>query len=119
MDFKAEELATNTFIAAFAGALLGLKAWPGGSWPEKFFNIFLGFVIGMIGGPGLAEYFGVTSPRIAAFITLLLGGAGLVLFGALIEGIRQTQFGAFIGAGLNKFFPGAYKPREDSTPGGK
>lgn len=100
MEIKPETLTSNTFLAAVVGALFGLRALPGASMLEKGWNLLSGFLLATYLGPAAAEYWEVTSPRLTAAIIFFTGAAGLVLFGAVIEGIRQTQFGAIIASWL-------------------
>lgn len=104
---ETKDVVTNPFAVSFAGALLGLKAWPGGTWTEKACNLTLGFLIAIVGGPALAEYLHVESVRISAAIIFACGAAGLVVFASLIEGLRQTKVSALIA----RWFPSA-KPSE-------
>lgn len=96
MDLKPDELATNPFLVSLLGSLLGLKAWPGINMGEKALNVCLGFAIAIIAGPAIAEYTGVSSPRLTAAITFASGATGLVVFAAIIEGMRQTKLGDII-----------------------
>lgn len=100
MGTKIENIAASpevqTFAAAALGSVLGLRALPGQSLAEKAWNLCCGFLLAVYLGPAAAEYWEVHSPRLVAAIVFLAGAAGLVLFGAVIEGIRQTSFGDLI-----------------------
>ncbi len=96
MELKPESLATNPFAAAFLGALVGLRALPGGSLAEKAWNLLGGFLFAAFLGPAFAEWAGFVSIKLTAGVIFAFGAAGLVAFGSLIEGIKQTAFGPII-----------------------
>lgn len=96
MDIKPDALFTNPVLAAALGSVLALKAIPGTSTGEKLLNVVLSFVLGIYGGPALAEIAGVTSQRLEAAIIVLSAGAGLVAFAALLEAIKETRFADFL-----------------------
>jgi hypothetical protein len=95
-------IAGNTYLAAIAGAILGLKAIPGTSVKERWGNLLMGALLAIYIGPAMVDYLHITSVRVAAGITFALGAAGLVAFAAIIDGIRQTQFGAIISSWLSR-----------------
>ncbi len=96
MELKPDTLATNPFVAAFLGALVGLRALPGASLPEKLWNLLGGFLFAAFIGPAFAEWAGFVSIKLAAGVIFAFGAAGLVAFGSLIEGIKQTALGPVI-----------------------
>lgn len=85
-----EEIVTNPFTAAVAGAVVGLKAVPGTTFLERLANVVLGTLIAVFTGPALVEYLHVTSMKVAAGLTFAVGTAGLVAFSAIMDGIKQT-----------------------------
>jgi len=100
MSFEPDKIVTNPFVVGFAGALLGLRAWPGTTWAEKVSNIALGFAVAVVVGPAVVDYLHISSERIGAAIIFSCGAAGLVVFAALIDGIKQTKFGEWIASWL-------------------
>lgn len=80
----------NTYVAGLAGALLGLKAIPGTTYPERLANLALGFLVAVFVGPAIVDNLHVTSTKVAAGIIFAMGAAGLVAFSAIMEGIKQT-----------------------------
>lgn len=96
MKFGFEDLTAEPWFVAAAGSMLGLKAMPGASLPEKIGNLCAGFLIATFGGPALIEWLPINSPKLAAFAIFGLGACGLVLWASLIEGIRRTDFGAWL-----------------------
>ena len=102
MSIDPESIMSNTFVAAIAGALLGLRALPGASLVEKGLNLLFGFMLAVFIGPAVVEWLGVVSIKRAAGIIFVVGAAGLVLFGAIIDGIKQTSFGNIISGWLSR-----------------
>lgn len=102
MSIEPEQITGNTYIAALAGAILGLKAVQGPSLGERFANLISGFLMAIFLGPAIVDWLHIASPRIASGITFAVGAAGLVGFAAIMEGIRQTQFGAIISGWLSR-----------------
>lgn len=96
MELKPESIATNPFVAAFLGAMVGLRALPGNSLGEKVWNLIGGFAFAAFLGPAFAEWAGFESVKLAAGVIFAFGAVGLVVFGSLIEGIKQTQLGPVI-----------------------
>lgn len=91
MEFpKTDEITTNSVFVSFFGSLLGLRAWPGTNRVEKFFNLLLGFVMAIVAGPALADYTNVVSEHTRAAITFFSGAFGLLVFAAVVEGIKQV-----------------------------
>lgn len=80
-------------VAAAAGSILGLRAMPGASLGEKIINLGLGFLFALFIGPLIVETMSVTNHRVSAGIIFAAGAAGLVVFGAVIDGIKQTPLG--------------------------
>ncbi len=97
-----DDLSTNTYVAAFSGALLGLRAFPGNSLVGRVCNLLSGFLMAVFVGPLLTDYMHLTSVHAASGITFVVGAAGLVVFAAVVEGIRQTPFGAIIASWLSR-----------------
>lgn len=93
------------WLAAAAGALVGLKAMPGTSMPEKLGNLGAGFALAAWAGPAIVDYLSVAKPSIAAGIVFGVGACGLVAFNALISAIRATDFGAWISGWLAAWSP--------------
>jgi hypothetical protein len=102
MSIEPDSITTNTYIAALAGAILGLKAIPGVSLAERIGNLVFGFLMAVFMGPAMVDYLHITSVRISAGLTFAIGAAGLVAFAAIVEGIRQTQFGTIISGWLSR-----------------
>ncbi len=96
MELKPDSLATNPFVAAFFGSLVGLRALPGASLVEKLWNLLGGFVFAAFLGPAFAEWAGFVSIKLTAGVIFAFGAAGLVAFGSLIEGIKQTAVGPIL-----------------------
>jgi len=92
----------NTYLASLAGAILGLKAIPGVTLKERVGNLLFGFLLAVFVGPAMVDYLHITSVRVASGLTFALGAAGLVAFAAIMDGIRQTQFGAIIASWLTR-----------------
>lgn len=101
MDLKPETLAANPFVAAFLGALVGLRALPGSSLAEKLWNLLGGFLFAAFLGPAFAEWAGFESDKLIGGVIFAFGAAGLVAFGSLIEGIKQTAVGPIIMAWIS------------------
>ena len=97
-----DSLSVSNYLAAAAGALLGLRAFPGSSPRQIVANLVVGALTAVFVGPGLADWEGTTSPRIYAFIIFATGATGLVFFSAVIEGVRQTPFGQILTGWLSK-----------------
>lgn len=102
MNLEPDSLTANTYVAAVAGAILGLRAFPGNSFAERLSNLLFGFLLAIFVGPALVDYLHISSVRVAAGLVFALGAAGLVVFAAAIEGIRQTQFGTIIASWLSR-----------------
>lgn len=99
--------------------MLGLKAMPGTTMVEKLFNLALGFLFALFIGPLMVEWMAVTNQKVGAGIIFAAGAAGLVVFGSVIDGIKQTPLGPLFAGwlqviGLRKI--GADAPREPSNP---
>lgn len=102
MNTDPDLITGNTYIAALAGAILGLKAIPGASFAERAGNLLFGFLMAVFLGPAIVDWLHIASTRIASGITFATGAAGLVGFAAIMEGVRQTQFGAIISGWLSR-----------------
>lgn len=96
MNLDPDTVTGNTFVAALAGAILGLKAVPGASYMERLSNLMFGFLLAVYGGPALVDYLHVTSQKLASGLVFAVGAGGLVVFAALVDGVRQTPLGAII-----------------------
>jgi hypothetical protein len=96
MKLELNELLTHPVVAAAAGSLLGLKALPGTSAPEKVANVAAGFMLAAWGGAALVEYLQIASLRIAAGVIFMVGAAGLVVFDALIQAFKRTDLAGHI-----------------------
>lgn len=101
-DLDLSGLATSHFVAAFVGSLVGLKAMPGASIWQRIGNLCLGFGLAVFAGPALAEWAGVTSPKIQAGVVFACGAAGLVAFSAVVDGIKQTPLAQIITGWLSR-----------------
>lgn len=95
-DSSPVPLTVYMLLAAGAGALVSLKAVPDSTWLQKAVAAALSFLVAVFAGPGLAEWAGVTSPRISAAIVFVVGASGLVAVVALLEGVKQVPFGQLI-----------------------
>jgi hypothetical protein len=102
MNLDPDSLVTNPFVAALAGAALGLRALPGANIYEKAANLAFGFIVAIFAGPAVLEWLHITSLKLSAGVIFGFGAAGLVLFGAIIEGVKSTQFGVIIQGWLSK-----------------
>lgn len=84
------EWLTHPVIAAALGAIVGLRAVPGASLPEKLSNVALSFAIASYGGPALVAHMGVSNAQLGAGIIFAVGVTGLVALGGLFEAIKKT-----------------------------
>jgi len=89
-------------VAAAGGALLGLKALPGTSYPEKLSNVAAGFAIAAWGGPALVDYLAIGSPKLASGVVFICGACGLVIANAVWEAIKHADLGAWLMGWLPK-----------------
>lgn len=96
MKLELSEILTHPVVAAAAGALLGLKALPGTSIPEKLANVAAGFLLAAWGGAALVEYLVIASPKISAGVIFMVGAAGLVVFDSFIQAFKRTDLAACI-----------------------
>lgn len=96
MKLELADVLTHPVVAAAAGALLGLKALPGTSIPEKLANVAAGFLLAAWGGAALVEYLVIASPKIAAGCIFMTGAAGLVVFDSLIQAFKKTDLAEYI-----------------------
>jgi len=90
------EALTHPVVAAAAGALLGLKALPGTSMPEKIANVAAGFLLAAWGGAAIVEHLVIASPKVAAGVIFMVGAAGLVVFDSFIQAFKRTDLAAYI-----------------------
>jgi hypothetical protein len=111
MSLDPDTISGNTYVAAFAGAVLGLKAIPGDSRGTRAANLLFGFLIAVYGGPAAVDYLHVTSVKIASGLVFAIGASGLVIFAAVIDGVRQTPLGAILTSWLSR---GAVKERKET-----
>lgn len=102
MSIEPDSFTSNTYVAALAGAILGLKAIPGSSFAERAGNLLFGFLLAVFVGPALVDYLHIVSMRVASGLIFAMGAAGLVAFAAIMEGVRQTQFGTIISGWLSR-----------------
>lgn len=87
----------SPFFAAAGGAVFGaLRSMPGATVVQKIANATLAFVFAVFIGPAFVEVLGVTSVRMSAGIIFGCGAVGLVTYAAIVEGIKETQFGAIL-----------------------
>lgn len=91
MKTELNDLLVHPMTAALLGAIVGLKAIPGTSVPEKLVNVAVSFALASYGGPALTEYMDVSSPRLAAGMIFGVGAAGLVVFAGLLEAIKRAD----------------------------
>jgi len=82
--------------AATLGALVSLRAVSGTTLWQKVFNIVAAFSIAALAGPALVEQMSIESVRIGAGIIFMTGATGLVVFDAIVEGIRKSDLAAWI-----------------------
>lgn len=102
MNIEPDNLTTNAYFAAAAGAILGLRAFPGSTLAQRAVNLVSGFLFAVFVGPAIVDYLHIGSAKLAAGLTFTVGAAGLVVFAALIEGVKQTQFGAILTGWLSR-----------------
>ena len=100
MKLELTELLTHPVVAAAVGAAVGLRALPGATLPERAANLAAGFALAAWGGSAVVDYMNIDSPKIAAGMIFITGATGLVVFGAIIEGIKKTDLAAWITAWL-------------------
>lgn len=93
---------SHPVVAAAGGALLGLKALPGTSYPEKLSNVAAGFAIAAWGGPALVDYLAITSPKLGSGVVFICGACGLVIANAVWEALKHADLGAWVSAWLPK-----------------
>jgi hypothetical protein len=74
----AEGAARSPFAAGFLGALVtAMRGMPGASWRERCAHSVSGaFMAGYL-GPGISEWFGLTSPSLLGATAFLVGMFGL------------------------------------------
>ncbi len=102
MSGDLDTITGNNYIAALAGAILGLKAVPGNSWPERAGNLVCGFSMAIYLGPAIVDYLHIVSVRIGYGMNFAVGAAGLVGFGAVMDAIKQTKFGEILKGWLSR-----------------
>jgi len=102
MSVDPDTITGNSYIAALAGAILGLKAIPGTSLYERAFNLVSGFGMAIFLGPAIIDYVHITSVRISSGVIFAVGAAGLVGFAAIIDAIKQTKFGEIISGWITR-----------------
>lgn len=100
MKDQLQEFFTTPWVAAGAGAIISLRALPGASITEKLVSVGAGFLIAAYCGPALVDYMGWSNPRLAALAIFGSGSVGLVVFSGIVEGIRKTDFGAWLASWL-------------------
>ena len=96
MNLEPDSITSNTYVASLAGAILGLKAITGATPAERLSNLVFGFLIAVYLGPVVVDYLHVTSQRVSAGLIFATGAGGLVVFAALIDGIKQTSIATII-----------------------
>jgi len=106
MKEELQDLFAHPMIAAAAGALVGLRALPGTSYPEKLANVACGFAIAAWGGPALVDYLAIGSPKLASGVVFICGACGLVIANAVWEALKHLDLSAWISAWLPKRGPG-------------
>ena len=90
------DYALHPVVASAVGAIVGLKAIPGSSLAERIGNVVASFALAVYGGTALVEQMGVSSLKIGAAIVFLVGAAGMVVFNAVVEALKQTDFKGWI-----------------------
>jgi hypothetical protein len=100
MKFELSEVLTHPVVAAAVGAVVGLRALPGTSMLEKAANVGAGFAIAAWGGAAAVDYMQIASPKLASGMIFVIGAVGLVIFNALVEAIKNTDLGAWLGSWL-------------------
>lgn len=95
---------SSPWVASAVGALLGLRVFPGASWPERAMNGTIMFGAGIILGGGLVEYLGLTRGMVVASVVLLTSALSLVLFQVVVEAIRASQLGITLRDKVRKVF---------------
>ena len=88
--------ASHPIVAAAAGSVVGLYAFPGATWALRATNVLAGFVIAVYGGTSLVEHLHIESIRIAAGVIFIAGATGLVVFNSTIEAIRKVDWSGWI-----------------------
>lgn len=102
MNLDPDSITSNTYVASFAGAILGLKAIPGGTFATRLSNLLFGFLLAVYAGPALVEYLNVTSGKISSGLVFAVGASGLVIFAAVVDGIKQTPLGTIISGWISR-----------------
>jgi hypothetical protein len=102
MKPELSDLLSHPIVAAAAGSLVGLKALPGASVTERLCNVAAGFAFAAFAGPAVVDHIGVISPNVKSGIIFIIGAAGLVIFNAVIEGIKKTDVGLHIGSAFDR-----------------
>jgi len=102
MDVKPELLTENPWFPAFMGSLVGLRAMPGTNFWERGFNLLGAFSIAIFIGPATVDWLSIVSQKIAAGVIFASGATGLVLFSAVLEGIKKTGFSEIIQSWLKR-----------------
>lgn len=102
MNLDPDSVTSNTYVAALAGSILGLKAIPGVTFAERLSNLLFGFLLAIYAGPALVEYLHVTSVKVSSGLVFAVGAGGLVVFAAVLDGVRQTPVGAIISSWFSR-----------------
>lgn len=94
MDGVYENIRTG--LAAIAGAVVSLKAFPGETKAQKVGNLLSGAAFAVFGGSGAASYFHIKDIWVHDLYVFTAGLFGLAIYSALIETIKKFDFGAAI-----------------------
>lgn len=74
----ADDLARSPFTAGLLGAVVtALRGMPGATWGERASHAIAGTFMGGTLAPGVAEWFGLTSPSMLGATASLIGMFGL------------------------------------------
>jgi hypothetical protein len=90
------ELIMHPVVVSVAGAFVGLRALPGESRLQRMSTLVSGALTAIFGGPALVSYLGIQNSQVGAGVIFITGAVGLVALGAIWEGIKQTQLGAWL-----------------------
>lgn len=105
-DIDPERVARNPFFVGLIGsAITAYRFTPGASIGEKVFNGLAGSAIAGYGAPLVAEMMGQPSPHFLSVMALILGLVGMSLCDQLLKSVKETPFGQFVAAWLDRFSP--------------
>lgn len=91
MDIDPEKLTRSPFVIGAIGALVALRWAPGESWPTRLMNIASGGMIAGFLSPGVAEWFSLTSPAMAAAMAFASGLFGMNFVATAVAWIKELK----------------------------